>query len=514
VSPDHPSISPELSNAKYQLELFISGGDFNLLEDDRLLGSVSGIHALAEISFGKLILSCWTEEWSKSWRVFRATLTQGALLLDCTKHMGRTASVLLLTRALAPAELSRSRSEFSRRISALITAELSGLKVERADVGRLDQRNLRGIHTRLVIRDGRATVAGIAIGQAETQHGVDSALAAGIVWLDDLRRKKKSITRLFIFIPSGRAATIATRLCAVEPPADTRVSLFEVNESQHTIEPAAGFDQGDLTDRLRRVAHRSSSRAEWPRERRIKPEAQSLINRITLLAPGEIETHKRGSQVLMSIRGLEFARVATGRRLVEFGGGGRLTRLSESNWHELTELADQILCRRQSGSPDPGDLLFRAQSERWLESIILRDVAAIDSTLDSRFAYSQVPAYRGEQRSFIDLLTVTRSGRLVVIELKVSEDPDFPFQGLDYWLRVEWHRRRGDFQKRGYFKGLKLLDEAPLLYLVAPLFRFHETTELVSSWISESVPIYRIGINEDWRNGVRVLLTERLGVSG
>ncbi len=108
-----------------------------------------------------------------------------------------------------------------------------------------------------------------------------------------------------------------------------------------------------------------------------------------------------------------------------------------------------------------------------------------------------MPAYRGEQRSFIDLLAATRDGRLVVIELKVAEDAEFPFQGLDYWLRIDWHRRRGDFTRRGYFKQLPLADRAPLLYLVAPVFR-------------PEVPVTRIGINDDWRGGVRVLLSERL----
>jgi len=184
--------------------------------------------------------------------------------------------------------------------------------------------------------------------------------------------------------------------------------------------------------------------------------------------------------------------------------------LNNNNRRDLTALIDAIIERRIARPVDRDDLFYRTQSERWLESIIKRRVTAIDPTLDDRHVYAQVPAYRGEQRSYIDLLTATKDGRLVVIELKVSEDPDFPFQGLDYWLRVEWHRRRGDFQRRGYFLGTRLIEKPPLLYLVAPLFRFHATTRLISSWISHSTPAFRIGINEDWRNGVRVLLTEKL----
>ncbi|HKG23357.1 MAG TPA: hypothetical protein VKC34_15770, partial [Blastocatellia bacterium] len=118
--------------------------------------------------------------------------------------------------------------------------------------------------------------------------------------------------------------------------------------------------------------------------------------------------------------------------------------------------------------------------------------------------------YRGEQRTYIDLLAATREGRLVVMELKVAEDAEAPLQALDYWMRVEWHRLRGDFTRRGYFKGMPLSDEPPLLYLVAPLFRFHKTTGLVAKAISKRVPVYRVGINTDWRGGVRALLVERL----
>ena len=498
-----------LSKAKYDIELFLSGGDFDLFEDRAVVGLVECQRAAVEVSFGKLIFSCWTDNWSRSWRVLRSGLEAGRLRLECTRQMGRTACTVTLSRDGTDLEGARTRAEFASMLGGLIEREMPGLKVARANVGRLDQRHLRGIHVRLVIKDRRATVAGIGISEREAQPAIDSALAAGIVWFDDLRKKVKSLKRLMIFAPRGRAATLATRLCALNPPGAS-VSLFEVSERDQKIEPVVGFDQGDLLDRLRKASQRTSRRAQWPRERRLDPAAQSLINSVVLLAPDDIEQHQRGAYVLLSIRGLEFARVSIARRCVEFGLGARMVKLDDGNRRQLAGLIDEILMRRTSDPPDRGEVLFRAQAERWLESAILRDVTAIDSTLDPRHVYSQVPAYRGEQRSYIDLLSATRRGRLVVIELKVSEDPDFPLQGLDYWLRVEWHRRRGDFERRGYFNGLKLADQPPLLYLVAPVFRFHATTKLISSWTTGQAPVYRVGINEDWRSGVNVLLLEKL----
>ncbi len=63
-------------------------------------------------------------------------------------------------------------------------------------------------------------------------------------------------------------------------------------------------------------------------------------------------------------------------------------------------------------------------------------------------------------------------GRLVVIELKASEDIQMPIQAVDYWLRVRRHQREGDFQRYGYFAGIKLDPQPPLVWLVAPGLRF------------------------------------------
>jgi hypothetical protein len=419
--------------------------------------------------------------------------------------MGRTACILELRRGPATSEAALTRDDFAPRLAAIIESNFAGLRVERAVTARYHPHHLSGVHARLVINDHGKTVAGIGVGGRESQSSIDAALGAGIIWLDILRRKKISINRLMIFAPRHQATTIATRLTAVRA-AGASISLYEVDESERVVNPVAAFDQGDLSDHLRRA----SMRAHWPRKPALSPEVIALVDSIRGLAPDLIESHQRGRRVLLSIRGLEFARISTARNQVEFGMGESKERLDPGNRSHLKEFVSEIIAKRAGDSDYRNDLMFRAQSERWLESIIRRDVSVIDASLDPRYVYSQVPAYRDEQRSFIDLLTVTREGRLVVIELKVAEDPEFPLQGLDYWLRVEWHMLRGDFQRRGYFEGMKLANAAPLLYLVAPLFRFHATTGLIASSISERVPVYRIGLNEDWRTGARALLGERL----
>ncbi|MCI0487413.1 MAG: hypothetical protein L0229_12540 [Blastocatellia bacterium] len=503
---DHSTnLTEDIGRLRYELELFLLGGEFDLYEDDRFIAASEPDRIEAEVSYNKLIFSCWGEGWSRSWRVTGCDATPERLRLECTKQMGRTRCTVELRRAPEGAETFRSRSEFAAELATLIEANLAGFRVEHAIAARDDRLHISGTHARLTLKLRGRVIAGIGVSSLESQATIDHTLAAGILWLDALSRKHKSIDRLLIFAPRGRAITIATRMTVVHPPGAS-ISLYEVDEEKKLIEPVAAFDQGDVADHLSRAA----VRALWARDKALPIKVSELIGSIARLAPGLVEAHIRGNRVKLSIRGLEFARVSTNRQTIEFGIDESKKKLNDANRRELEELVSEIVSRRRADSTHRNETVFRARSEAWLESLIRRDVTVLDPALDPRFAYSQVPAYRGEQRTFIDLLAATRYGRLAVIELKAAEDAEFPFQGLDYWLRVEWHLARGDFQRRGYFRGLRLTDSPPLLYLVAPLFRFHATTKLIASSVSDRVPVYRIGINEDWRAGVRVLLSERL----
>ncbi|MFN8007088.1 MAG: hypothetical protein U0V70_08735 [Terriglobia bacterium] len=153
----------------------------------------------------------------------------------------------------------------------------------------------------------------------------------------------------------------------------------------------------------------------------------------------------------------------------------------------------------------PGPSWGRSSKERCLQDALQQQVTLVNPALDQRHVYPQVPAFLAGTRGMIDILTVTKQGRLAILELKVSEDVELPMQGLDYWLRVRWHQQRGEFQKKGYFPGLVLSAEPPLLYFVGPLFRYHDSFPKISKYIVPAVPICQVGINENWSEGVQVL---------
>ena len=119
--------------------------------------------------------------------------------------------------------------------------------------------------------------------------------------------------------------------------------------------------------------------------------------------------------------------------------------------------------------------------ERWLQTLVAADPGRVDARLDSRFLYAQVPAFVAGDRGMMDLVGVTRAGRLAVLELKAGEDLQLVLQAVDYWLRVRWHHAQQDFARYGYFPGITLDPRPPLLFLVAPSLRFHPANDVHSA---------------------------------
>jgi hypothetical protein len=156
--------------------------------------------------------------------------------------------------------------------------------------------------------------------------------------------------------------------------------------------------------------------------------------------------------------------------------------------------------------------------------LLVEDVTRIDAAFVPEYVYPQVPAFSGPaspalSRSVIDILgtirdSSSRSHRLAVVELKLDEDLNLPLQGLDYWLRVKWLQDRDQFRHVGYFTGLAPSTAPPVLYLVCPAFRFHSTTDRLLVYFHPSIRVVKVGINQRWREGVKILFRRTLELGG
>jgi len=244
-------------------------------------------------------------------------------------------------------------------------------------------------------------------------------------------------------------------------------------------------------------------------------ETQSLLDRaraalesIIALAPRAISLHPSvaSGEVWLRFRGLAFAHWDDGR--IFFGTSERRQELSAASWPALKKLTNDLELYRHPLATDTRHALHRAQPERWLEAIVREDVTRIDAQLDARFVYTQVFANAGGEHGILDLLGVTRSGRLAIIELKATEHIHLVLQAAGYWRHVQHHLQREDLSRYGYFPGAQLQAAPPLVYLVAPALRFHPATDELLRYLAPEIEVVRVGIAESWRRGVRVVMRQ------
>lgn len=306
---------------------------------------------------------------------------------------------------------------------------------------------------------------------------------------------------LRLYVPPKSSATLQLRLSHLDQNA-AKFQLIELEEKDESAELIDYSDHGNINTRLVRCPDSSQMRSRF----------SNAINKVLALAPETDLAVLSPTEIAFRLHGLEFARVrmanAPGSFGVEeeliFGPPGYETRLREETEAAFAEFISTVISARCTQG-DHRDPLWRMYPERWLESLVFKNVAAVDSLFDSAHVYSQVPAFSASDRAMIDVLTCTHEGRLAVLELKADEDIHLPLQGLDYWARVLWHHRRGEFQKHGYFTGVQLSPRPPLLFLVAPSLRVHPAVDTLLRYFSPEIEWTLVGVDERWREGVRVV---------
>jgi hypothetical protein len=515
--------SDDASTSRYELErALLDTESRQLLVGDEVTAVLDRHNCELSVEWGKLIFAWWNEEQTQSWRVLSYEIDQAEVRLRVSRGMGRETTVLTLRdpvkwRAAQESEnlgLDQRRKLFGELLAKLLTASFNGARVQRSTTGAYRAHSVPGKFARLTLQLNQEKVFVIGVNKAESSVEIDSIVAAGLIWLanfNDGRTSKQRVKRLWFCLPRGCAQTAIERLTLIDlSHLDAFFECFEVDEENETLIALRPATQDELlNDHPREL--------RWPTGRAFSLQWRE---RILALAPMQIETrHRPGLEgESLSINGLEFARVMTEETPVRFGVAGihrenspaALTSLNESNFSELERLIREIIKYRCGDSPDRRHPYYRLRGEAWLESLIRRDILTLDTTLDQRFVYSQIPTWRGDERSVIDLLTINHEGRLVVIEVKAVEDPQLPLQGLDYWLRIEQARLRREFEKRGMFIGAVVSDQSPLLYLVAPRLRFHRTFATVARCLSPQIEAYQIGVNANWREGIHVHSRERV----
>jgi hypothetical protein len=72
------------------------------------------------------------------------------------------------------------------------------------------------------------------------------------------------------------------------------------------------------------------------------------------------------------------------------------------------------------------------------------------------------------------------------------------------------HQREGDFPECGYFSGVAIDPQSPLVWRVAPGLRFHSATDTLRKYLSPEIQVTRIGPSENWRRGLQIVFRQQL----
>jgi hypothetical protein len=424
--------------------------------------------------------------------------------------MGAEVSLVELiprTSAKAIAATIRAAREIRcERLAQLACALEPDTIVERFGLSRGTRPGQPGCYAQIILKRKRERVA--VIGPIVSRHpaAVDAFLSAALLWLRRTadRIKPPHIQQFWLMLSPELLKPLLYRVALLRPVLKDIIRVFTVDDDLTSLTEAICPEKQELW---------KGKLARFP------PVAPATCSEgaaaIAALAPDAIDVVNARHGETLRYFGLPFARVRSvfGNERIWFGiNRARRQLFDESSWNEWQNLLHNLREHRSASAQDHHHAFYRAAPEAWLESLLRRDITQLDPGLIIAPLHAQFRTARGAKLGIrpIDLLALRQDGRLVVIELKVSEDREHVLQGADYWRRVEAHRRRGHIGRAKLFGERKIRDESPLVYLVAPTLRVHPSFQTLAHCISNDIEIYRFDINENWRSGVRVMRRTRV----
>ena len=484
-----------------------SSGSAEVREDGEWLAELAALRYELRHEGKTPLVHLWSDERNLTRRILGIREQSSDRIVLEVQRFGRAKPGRLeFLRADSPRPPGRiTREQFRARFQRILAERFPDAIVDSLSASPDLEHSFSGLYVRGRMREGASVWAVLAVSPSENAAAIEGILTFAILWLDWARShsERHAIEGLRLFVPAGASRFLRERALALSSRA--RTEIFEFQEPGGQMQKMDPAEVGNVESRL--IPRREIESMLCA--------ARDAAARVVALAPlvGESKAHIRANllpsanEVAFCFYGLAFARWSRDGGIC-FGLGDRLQRLTGATEAALERLIRQLVNHRSSLASDTKHPLYRAAPERWLETLVLEDPEKLDAQLDPQHIYSQVPALFAGNRGVLDLLGVTRRGRLVVIELKATEDIQLPMQAVDYWLRVRRHQLMGDFQRYGYFAGVEIDPKPPLVWIVAPGLRFHPATDTLLKHLSPEIQIARVGLSENWRRGLKIIFRQ------
>ncbi|MBS1840225.1 MAG: hypothetical protein JSS69_01435 [Acidobacteria bacterium] len=488
------------SELEANLRELASAGPVELRENGARVAPLSALSWEVRGHGERPLLHLWSSNHNLTRRVLAITDQSDERLALAVERFGRARPDRLEFVRVAAERSARDqgREEFCRWIEALCASQFPDATADPFTIHQDLEHSLSGNYARGVLTSGKTQWAVIAAPEAEGGSSASRCLTFGLLWLERLHsmRGRGPVSGLRFLLPRDAVPAMAHLLAVLNPKLQAEIYRYDrAREIFEAIDPSS-------------LANISSTLVPLRESQSLLDRAGNELESVVSLAPSRITLHPSVPQrhIILRFRGLSFARWEDEK--IFFGLPEAREQLHAGNRLALKQLLQELETHRHPLASDGMHPQFRAQPERWLETLVREDVTRIDIALDPRFAYAQVLANAGGDHGILDILAVTRTGRLAILELKCTEFLNLPLQAADYWLRIKRHLDHGNIARYGYFPGVELQSAPPIVYLVAPALRFHPAIDAILRSLSPQLEIVRVGLAENWRRGIRVVLRQ------
>src|SRR5580698_567909 len=407
-------------------EFLTENSEAAVLEDGKVLFDLRTAKHSLSTEHGHCSFHLWDGERNVVRNIVATTARANSLRL-AAKRLGHAQPKMIeLVSAherRTPTTRDAARTSYQRLLERVIGRNFPDWSVEGFRTAMDLERSFGPAYARGMLVRGSQAWAVIGVGGHESTAIIDGILTLGILWLHHCREQaggRRLYQGLKLILPRGTATLTLSRLAWLNEAA-AQWRLYELDQITEELTPRDAADQGNLRTRL---VHHPDEKAASERF------ADAIEQVMQLVPPGEeqrVEQRLRSTaELAFLLHGMEFARARIGlapnsfARTLEITAGVDETPLTPATRREIAARIAELFRRRRAfgsatdfsrrgqrpsrrigaasataahsrlqlraqrpaeeGNPAQ-DPLYRAAPERWLESVLRRDLAPLTRSL-------------------------------------------------------------------------------------------------------------------------------------
>ncbi|HBB88470.1 MAG TPA: hypothetical protein DC047_12725, partial [Blastocatellia bacterium] len=207
--------------------LTIAGGDSQALNQGELE---------IFVAHGRLLLGCWTEEGTRSWKIFSWEWTGEKLTFEASRRLGAERPIIeLVPRASATAialTVKAARQARCAALAQLVCANQTGAKVERVSLSPGARRGQPGRYARILLRLKHERVAVTGLVSAGRPSDADAFLAASLLWFKRTSERARApyIQQLRLIVETDLVRPVLQRVALLRQSLRDAITIYEVDQ--------------------------------------------------------------------------------------------------------------------------------------------------------------------------------------------------------------------------------------------------------------------------------------------